>query len=599
MNENEIVKKLSEMSNAYYLSGESVDDIIFDSLLDLLKSINPSHPLLTDVGHGLTLSGIDDKEKFNHPLPMGSITKEKSLNDARNWCKKSATFTTKIDGNSVAAYYREGKLWKVVTRGKEDVGIDRTAKFFSILPKTIPVLGYVRVRGEAAIKKSVYTISNGFDLSKSSRNAVAGAISRKTDWESVFKYVDFIAYTFQDCDNGDDISSSIVWSDYFKVEEQKDISEFLTANISDFKKKYKDDYEYDSDGIVLKNLDGDLLAFKFEDESAVTKLNDIRWTVGKDQRMTPTGLIEPVNLSGGLLSKASFGSFAKVLEKNCWPIKKDHYIKIIRSGEIIPFVVDTVWTSNEEVFFNNPSCPHCGSIGVVDGEHIFCKNEDCPNIEDKRLYNFSSNYYVDGLGDSVMEKVFEHLSINTVEDLLKYKGTFNSYIDGIGDSNINKIQQFFSNVRKPIDVRILYKTYLKNCGDRASEKIVDSGFDIFNFVEKGLEAIKLYSISNFDGNIINDMEAKREIFKSILSLVDVEQVKKEKVAGTFCITGARFKEEEKTYLLSKGWGEDKDLKTSTNVLVVKDTSKSSGKTEKAKKYGTKIMSIEEFLAYVG
>lgn len=595
----ELEKRIKELSEQYYMFGNSdVSDEEFDDLVETLRNINPSNKILSQVGFGISLSGIDDKEKFTHPLPMGSIDKEKSLDKARSFCDYFSTFSTKIDGNSVAAYYREGKLWKVVTRGKDDIGIDRTAKFVKILPPTIPLLGYVRVRGEAAIKKSNYIVENGFDLSKSSRNAVAGAISRKTDWESVFKYVDFIAYTFNDCDNGLDLYEQLKWERYFNVEKQKNIKEFLTSNIEEIKTKYKDNYEYDSDGIVLKNGD-DLLAFKFEDESVITDLLDIRWTVGKDQRMTPTAIVSTVNLAGASISKASFGSFSKVLEKDCWPIRKIHKVKIIRANEIIPHIVDTTFTSDEEINQSLPKCPHCNSEGVLDGEHIFCKNENCPNIENTRLYNFSSNFYVDGLGDSVMEKVFDSLSISTVEELINFKGKFNKYIDGIGDSTIDKVNKFLDNIKQGIDVRIIYKTFINNCGDRASNKIVESDFDIVSFVNGGPELLKLYKIDNFDSGIIDRINKSKTRFKTILDLVELKQEKKAKVSGTYCITGARFSKEEVSYFLSKGWGEDDNIKTTTTILVVKDKSKKSGKIDKAIKYSIKIMDIQEFKSFVG
>ena len=180
-------------SQAYHETGEVImTDKEFDELEEFIRHLEPDCPLLKMTGKGYNLKGIDEKEKFSHPLPMGSIEKEKTRDGALTWCfskKKHVTLSTKIDGNSIACYYRDGKLWKVVTRGKDDIGIDRTAKFIicKSIPKTIPTKGYVRVRGEAAIKKTNYTIGNGFDLSKSSRNAVAGAISRQTDWETVFQ----------------------------------------------------------------------------------------------------------------------------------------------------------------------------------------------------------------------------------------------------------------------------------------------------------------------------------------------------------------------------------------------------------------------------
>ena len=114
----ELEKRIKELSEQYYMFGNSdVSDEEFDDLVETLRNINPSNKILSQVGFGISLSGIDDKEKFTHPLPMGSIDKEKSLDKARSFCDYFSTFSTKIDGNSVAAYYRGGKLWKVVTRG--------------------------------------------------------------------------------------------------------------------------------------------------------------------------------------------------------------------------------------------------------------------------------------------------------------------------------------------------------------------------------------------------------------------------------------------------------------------------------------------------
>jgi DNA ligase (NAD+) len=111
MNEEQLVKRIIELSEQYYMFGNSeVTDAEFDDLVDLLRTINPNNPLLKSVGFGISLSGIEDKEKFEHPLPMGSIDKEKDLQTARRFAKMGK-WSTKIDGNSVAAYYKEGRLW--------------------------------------------------------------------------------------------------------------------------------------------------------------------------------------------------------------------------------------------------------------------------------------------------------------------------------------------------------------------------------------------------------------------------------------------------------------------------------------------------------
>lgn len=602
--EKELVESIKKDSQDYYENGfsESSDEV-FDAKLELLRSINPTHPILTTVGHGYTISGIDDKVRFEHPLETGSIPKEKDFEVVKNWCNKKTRFSTKIDGNSIIAYYRNGRLWKVVTRGEDNVGIDRTAKFIKIIPNKIKAPGYVRVRGEAAIAKSKYIVENGFDVNKASRNAVAGAITRKTDWEGVMSFVDFIAYTFQDCDNGTDLYNINDWKD-FKVEEQKPIDELLSLTVEEAKVKYKDEYEYESDGIVLNN-DGELLAFKFEDEYAIADLLGVTITVGKDQRLTPTAIVSPTPLAGCTINNASFVSFKKMLEKGCWPIHSVHKIKLIRSGEIIPHVVTTVFSNGDNKDETYMKCPVCGSVGEFvelktgeDSAHLFCVNPSCPNIEKTRLMNFSSNYYVEGLGDTVMETVFSYLNISSIVDLLNYDGKKDLFrIPGVAGSTVDKLNTFFSNM-KEIDVRVIYKTFLNNVGDRAAEKIVDSGFDLNIFFNDSKELGKLFGLSNFDSGIPLELAEKKEAIQKVVSLRPLIQEKKEKASGSFCITGARFKEDQLALLKSKGWAEDSDLKKTTMVLVVKDSSKTTTKTEKAKKYGTKVMSIEEFLAFV-
>jgi hypothetical protein len=131
------------------------------------------------------------------------------------------------------------------------------------------------------------------------------------------------------------------------------------------------------------------------------------------------------------------------------------------------------------------------------------------------------------------------------------------------------------------------------------KKIVDCSFDLLQYFENPKEINKLYHLDNFDSGIASRLIDLKDKLKSICDLITITQEKKSKASGTFCITGARFSKEEVAYFLSKGWGEDKDLKSSTNVLVVKDKSKKSGKTEKALKYGTQILEIEEFKNLVG
>lgn len=606
MNLEEMRKLYVEAAQKYYEDGEVImSDEDFDILENNIRSLSPEDPILTSVGKGYELKGISDKEKFAHPLPMGSIEKEKDVDSLKKWIRSNTTWSTKIDGNSIACYYKNGNLWKVVTRGKDDIGIDRTAKFITCvsIPKKIPHLGYIRVRGEAAIRKSNYTAENGFDISKSSRNAVAGAISRQTDWEPVFKYVEFLAYDFRDCDTSEDLSG-LDWTS-FKVEEQKPVNIFLDMNIEEFKKKYKDEYEFDADGTVFKTGD-ELLAFKFEDEVAYTKLLNVEWTIGKDQRLTPVAILEPVQLAGATIERASLGSYNNAKAKGCDIVYSTHLVSIKRANEIIPYINKTYARSLEALSEGMPKCPVCGSTSVLNGEHAFCVNPNCGNIDASRLLTFCSYFYPEGMGDTVAQKILQAEGIQDVFQLLDLKKATKE-VYGIGDSARSKFNEMLEKMSGDIDVKIVYNTFLSSCGDRAAEKIVDSGFNL-NKLEIDLvegeeylnvtEVEKLDNIPNFNSNIVNDIKSKVDLFQKFLTKRTVIQKPSAKAVGTFCITGTRFKGEQLEIIAAAGWKEDSSIKKTTTVLVVKDPNSKSSKTQKATEYGIKIMSIEQFMEFI-
>lgn len=596
MTELELLRiEIKDLSEKYYGEGESTcPDNIFDQKLNRLRELSPNDELLK-TGHGYSTKGIDDKEKFQHPLDVGSIEKTKSIQDVKKFSNETTTQSTKIDGNSVVYYYKNGKLFEIVTRGSDNIGIIRTGKFIDIATKQLPIKGYISVRGEAAIKKSNYTTENGFDITKSSRNAVAGAISRKDDYKEVFKYVDFIAYTFKDCDTGEDLSNKIDWSEYFKVEPQKPIDPLFYTDIQAYKKKYKDDYEYEADGMVFKNGD-EYIAFKFDDETAQTNLLSVQWNIGKDQRLTPVAILKPVELAGATIERASLGSYSRACEVGCWPVGFDHVVEIIRANEIIPYVTKTVSKSLETEYGDFPTCPICNHKSVQDGEHVFCVNPECGNINSSRLYNFAEQFYEEGLSDKIVEKFFEAEEIHDVFDLLIYNKEFNKSVYGLGESHIAKINKFLKNISGALDVRTLYKTFILNCGDRASEKIVDSGFDLIAFLKDESEIKKLKSISNFSSNIIFELIAKKGLFEQVLTLRDIIQKKNEIVkVGSFCITGVRFSKDQLKRIQDLGWVEDSSVKKTTTYLIVKDVESNSSKTQKAKELGIKIITIPEFM----
>lgn len=602
-----LVDRITKCAQDYYTTGESdLSDFEYDNLIDELEQLDPNNPILNLTGNGYSLVGIDEKEKFEHPLDVGSIRKTKSVEELIKFLDERSTASTKIDGNSVVAYYKDGKLVNVVTRGENNIGLIRTEKFviFNLVPKTIPLKDYVMVRGEVAILKSKYTEENDFDIEKSSRNSVCGAITRIDNWEYVFKHLDFIAYTFINIDTDENIENIIDWTKYFKVEKQVSFNSDhpLLKDLDALKKVFKTDYPYDSDGIVFKNSSGDMLAFKFKDEIGKTKLRSIDIKIGTNQQLTPVGWFDSIKLAGANIKKASLNSFSRAIDIGCWPLKEDHNIEMIRANEIIPYILNG--NGYGRIIQDKIICPCCGSIGEFNGKHAFCINKTCSNIQRSKTIKFASMFYPDDFSNKTLIKILDHLKIYSVIDLIKLKDEpnidrlINDVVD-VGESKRTKFKELISKFSKPIKSQIIYTSIIDACGESSAIKIVDSGFKLCSYLSDENEIQKLYTIPSFVSNIWHSLAEHRELIKNISEICEIfDEIITAKV-GSFTITGARFKDDVKSKLSDLGWREDKSLKRTTNYLIVKDTSKTSEKTIKAKEYGTTIISIDEFLKKVG
>lgn len=597
-----LVKELTYGSQQYYANGKSpYSDKEWDTKYYRLAEIDPNNPILAEVGHGYDVdSEIEDSPdaiKYIHPIIAGSITKTKDINLIKSKIGKKSKWSIKLDGNAMFNYYGHGKLLNSSTRGKNNIGIDKTHKMKLIIPTNIPVnLEHFVVKGEVVIDKKDYTVENGFDVTKSSRNAVAGLLNRKEGWEEQFKFLKFVAYIFEDIKTKKSIENDYVWSDWFEVEEQKDCSIFLNTPIDDFYEMYKLDHKYDSDGTVFRFDDMSMLALKYDDESGSTRLNKPEMTIGIDQRLTPVGDLKPINLCGSTIKKVSFGSFNKLQSLGLWPTPIEANVEIIKANEIIPKVISAqiIISADKNKPFHYPLCPVCGTESKPKGKHVFCVNPKCENIEKSRLYKFSSFFYPQGFSDSKAEKVFKFHGISTIIDLLKfnYKKYDFTAIPGIGSSDNILIMMFFDKLSKKIDSKIIYQSVITSCGKTYSKEIVKSGFIISDVWNEKYEPIK--QLKNFNSAVIEEIIEKKELIKKICELREVVDDVPKNIVGSFCITNARFSPEQLERLSSKGWVEDTSVKKTTTVLITNDIDNITGKVEKARKYGIDVVEIAQF-----
>lgn len=601
---NELAEILKKASQDYYENGSSdLSDQQYDVFYNELKSLDPSNEIFRTCGKGYSVSD-DEKEKFKHPIEVGSIDKYRDLDEVISKLDQNATFALKLDGNSTVDYFEYGVLQNIVTRGSDNIGIIRTKRFVECdkVPNKIDFLKerrLVAVRGEVVLPKSKYTTENGFNIEKASRNAVAGAISRKTDYQEVLKHVDSVKYTFIDCDTGENLYD-YDWSKYYPVESQKPVFANGVPVTLEYLKHLVENSQYECDGIVFRNSEtGELFAFKFEDEFAETEVLNLEIEIGTAQRLTPVAALDPVNLSGSLISRASLGSMSVAKLLGLFPLKKNNRVKVVRSGEIIPVITEVI-SSGDEVVLSEIRCPVCDSLAQFNGAHMFCVNPECPNIEHEYLYKFCNLIAPEGLKEKTLEKVFDYFDIHSVLDLVLFDDEVDfSQIPGIGSDKVELIDMLFDAMYNPINSKVIYKTFLNGCGERASRAIVNSGFKFENYVNGTGEFSNLESLSNFNSNIIQELHDKLEMISNACEILEIYDEVETVGDKKFCITGVRLNEEQKQKAKNAGWEEKSGVSKNLDILVVKDVNSNSEKSKKAKSLGVKVVSLNDFLKMIG
>lgn len=359
---------------AYY-SGEPIMlDDEFDALEKRLKA--EKSEITNIVGYTVK----NRKNKIAHLTPMLSLEKLQvndeeniPLGDLEKWLSKHkgvVEMTPKFDGNAIDLLYKDGVLVNALTRGDGEYGLDKTDKLKHLVPNYISDKGIVEIRGEVVISLKVYE-EKYYDPTKVSnaRNFVAGLLNRDELELNNLKDLVFVAYSYVRLDeekNSTYVSKSMEKLNEFGFNQQYPIfirhfeksSEF-TKLYKEFKKYREEESPFLLDGIVLKFAEESRskigqnshhpnwsLAIKFETLFAVTKIVSIDWTVGTTGELSPVANLEPVELLGTMVKKASLYNLGSILKKKMYP---GATVSIRKSGEIIPQVMQVLTSSPNEM----------------------------------------------------------------------------------------------------------------------------------------------------------------------------------------------------------------------------------------------------------
>ena len=455
----ELTSILKKANYEYYnLDNPSITDQEYDKYLRELINLEEKYPEYADPNSPTKRVGgeaIDKFQKVRHAIPMISLSNVFNEEEIRDFDKRirNAGFKPeyvcelKIDGLSVSLHYEHGKLKFAATRGDGIIGEDITHNVKTI--KTVPLdLGRdidIEVRGEIYMNKATLEKINRERESKGEvklqnvRNAAAGSIRQLDPKVAAKRHLDTWIYHLPNpLDYG--ISTHYDALKYmkdlgFKVNPASKLVKDVDG-ILDFIREYtekRSSLPYEIDGIVIKVNDirmqqelGSTVkyprwatAYKFPAEEVLTKLVDIKFTVGRTGQVTPNAVLEPVLVMGSTIRRATLHNedYCRSLD-----LRIGDTVSIKKAGDVIPEVVEAKLkrrVGTEKPFHMITTCPICGSTLVKKGNvDYFCVNDNCPkkNIESLIHYASRNAMNIDGLGDEIIEDFYNEGFVRTIPD---------------------------------------------------------------------------------------------------------------------------------------------------------------------------------------
>ncbi|WP_175614986.1 NAD-dependent DNA ligase LigA [Piscibacillus halophilus] len=522
MNREEAAKKIEELRDELHqynyeyhvLDDPSVPDHIYDKKLHELMDLEEQFPeLLTSDSPSQRVGGqpLDKFEKVDHEVPMLSLGNAFGEDDLRDFDRRIRERVShyryvcelKIDGLAVSLRYEDGKFIRGATRGDGKTGEDITnnLKTINSIPLKIQEEETIEVRGEAYMPKRSFLALNeareaeGQEVFANPRNAAAGSLRQLDPKIAAKRNLDIFIYSVGQWEAGS-IESHSKRLEYLKKLGFKTNPETRTFESIEDVIRYTEEWtlkrselDYEIDGIVIKvdSIDQQeelgftaksprwAIAYKFPAEEAITKLHGIELSVGRTGAITPTAILEPVQVAGTTVSRASLHNEDLIIEKD---IRIGDTVVIKKAGDIIPEVVRVVEeerSGDEQVFRMPENCPVCGSkIEKVDDEVAYrCLNPNCEAQLKEGLIHFVSRnaMNIDGLGEKVIEQLFDNDLIHTIADLYKLNREDLIQLDRMGEKSVSNLLSAIEASKENSLERLLFGLGIRYVGSKAADTL--------------------------------------------------------------------------------------------------------------------------------
>ncbi len=509
----------------YVLDDPIISDFEYDQLLAELQAIEAGHPDWITPDSPTQRAGSEPAAGFtkvNHPAPILSLANAYDADEARAWLTRIAKLDErvletdfvvepKLDGLTVVLQYRDGMFVQGATRGNGEIGEDITANLRTIraVPLRIPVANegpeapaYLVVRGEAFMTIADFAQLNarleaaGEKTYLNPRNTAAGSLRQLdpkltasrpltilcyaivtgdgqlpgTQWESL-EYLKALGFPVPQAVRCEDLESAIK------------VVEHWTAKRSEI--------PYELDGMVIKINRFDLaealgvvgkdprgsLAFKFPAQELTTRLLDIGVNVGRTGVLTPYAILEPVEIGGVVVRKATLHNFDYIEEKD---IRIGDRVRIKRAGDVIPYVIgpiEAARTGEERLFLIPDRCPSCGEAVVnLPGEVAwYCVNTTCPAQLVRNVEHFVSRGAMDiaGMGIKIVEQLVQENLVRDVADIYRLKREDLLQLEGFAEKKADNLLQAIEISKSRPLARLLTALGIRGVGEVVAAELAD------------------------------------------------------------------------------------------------------------------------------
>lgn len=654
----ELRRELHEHNRRYYvLNSPTISDYEFDMLLKELQQLEEAHPEMYDATSPTLRVGSDITKEFRqvqHKYPMlslGNTYSKSEVADFYDRVKKSLNedfeicCELKFDGTSISLTYEDGKLVRAVTRGDGEKGDDVTANVKTI--RTVPLVlsgeGWPRefeIRGEVLMPWNVFDAlneersRNGEPLFANPRNAASGTLKLQDSSVVAKRKLDAYLYFMlgeQLPAEGhyENLQAAAEWG--FKISDTTrkcatldEVFAFIDRMDSERK-----NLPFATDGIVLKvnslrqqkNLGYTAksprwaIAYKFQAERALTRLNEVTYQVGRTGVVTPVANLDPVQLSGTVVKRASLHN-ADIIEKLDLHIGDMVYVE--KGGEIIPKItgvdVDARFMLGQKVSFIE-KCPECGTPLVrVEGEAAhYCPNDTaCPPQIKGKIEHFVSRdaMNIDSIGPETVEMLFNYGLIKDIADIYTLCPEDLMFLPRMGAKSAENVVAAAQASRAVPFERVLFALGIRFVGATVAKRLARAFGNIDALMSASLE--QLTAVEEIGERIAASVisffakEANRTLVARLKEAglkfeleEETLQARTEILKGQSIVISGVFvhhsRDEYKDMIESNGGKNVGSVSKSTSFILAGDNMGPS-KLEKAQKLGVRLVSEDEFLA---